>query len=96
MQDDSEQEKNDLPVMPDGAPTIAQHIPEKLVFKSSKFGYRVIETLIFSAGSLVGGILGAYGGAASQQEGTVITRICSRLYCRWIRNHVFRQAFYLT
>ena len=72
MQDDSEQEKNDLPVMPDGAPTIAQHISEKLVFKSSKFGYRVIETLIFSAGSLVGGILGAYGGAASQQEGTVI------------------------
>ena len=72
MQDDSEQEKNDLPVMPDSAPTIAQHIPEKLVFKSSKFGYRVIETLIFSAGSLVGGILGAYGGAASQQEGTVI------------------------
>ena len=48
MQDDSEQEKNDLPVMPDGAPTIAQHISEKLVFKSSKFGYRVIETLIFS------------------------------------------------
>ena len=73
MQDDSEQEKNDLPVMPDGAPTIAQHIPEKLVFKSSKFGYRVIETLMFSAGSLVGGILGAYGGAALQQESTVIT-----------------------
>ena len=72
MQDDSEQEKNDLPVMPDSAPTIAQHIPEKLVFKPSKFGYRVIETLIFSAGSLVGGILGAYGGAALQQEGTVI------------------------
>lgn len=72
MQDDSEQEKNDLPVMPDGAPTTAQHIPEKLVFKSSKFGYRVIETLMFSAGSLVGGILGAYGGAALQQEGTVI------------------------
>ena len=48
------------------------HIPEKLVFKSSKFGYRVIETLMFSAGSLVGGILGAYGGAALQQEGTVI------------------------
>ena len=73
MQDDSEQEKNDLPVMPDGAPTTAQHIPEKLVFKSSKFGCRVIETLIFSAGSLVGGILGAYGGAAFQQESTVIT-----------------------
>ena len=72
MQDDSEQEKNDLPVMLDGAPTTAQHIPEKLVFKSSKFGYRVIETLMFSAGSLVGGILGAYGGAALQQEGTVI------------------------
>ena len=72
MQDDSEQEKNDLPVMPDGAPTTAQHIPEKLVFKYSKFGYRVIETLMFSAGSLVGGILGAYGGAALQQEGTVI------------------------
>ena len=73
MQDNSEQEKNDLPVMLDSAPTTAQHIPEKLVFSSSKFGYRVIETLIFSAGSLVGGILGAYGGAALQQEGTVIT-----------------------
>lgn len=72
MQDDSEQEKNNLPVMPDGAPTIAHYIPDKLVFKSSKFGYRVIETLMFSAGSLVGGILGAYGGAALQQEGTVI------------------------
>ena len=73
MQDDSEQEKNNLPVMPDGAPTIAHYIPDKLVFKSSKFGYRVIETLMFSAGSLVGGILGAYGGAALHQEGTVIT-----------------------
>ena len=72
MQDNSEQEKNDLPVMLDSAPTTAQHIPEKLVFKYSKFGYRVIETLMFSAGSLVGGILGAYGGAALQQEGTVI------------------------
>ena len=73
MQDDSEQEKNNLPVMPDGAPTIAHYIPDKLVFKSSMFGYRVIETLMFSAGSLVGGILGAYGGAALQQESTVIT-----------------------
>ena len=79
MQDDSEQEKNDLPVMPDSAPTIAQHISEKLVFKSSKFGYRVIETLIFSAGSLVGGILGAYGGAAFQQESTVIMDLLSAL-----------------
>ena len=75
MQDDSEQEKNDLPVMPDSAPTIAQHIPEKLVFKSSKFGYRVIETLMFSAGSLAGGILGTYRGAALQQAGV---RHCSR------------------
>ena len=96
MQDDSEQEKNDLPVMPDGAPTIAHYIPEKLVFKSSKFGYRVIETLMFSAGSLAGGILGAYRGGGIAAGRYCHNRICSRLYCRWIRNHGFRQAFYLT
>ncbi len=73
MQDDSEQEEDSLSGMPGGSPTTAQRIPEKLVFKSPKFAYRVIETLMFSAGSLVGGILGAYRGAALQQESTVIT-----------------------
>ena len=70
MQDDPPEDEFDG--MLDDAPSTSPHMPAKLLSTSSKFGYRVIETLIFSAGSLVGGILGAYGGAAFHQEGTVI------------------------